>query len=117
MPIPPCGQRWRYLAAVPGLATVWKAGWPGACAAVLVTVVIVVYRLLAERERRKTLFVTYLHAPAGTVVVQGQSSAGPQMWVRVGSDPGPVPAPIVIWRITPSPASRMRMGPAWRRRR
>ena len=44
----------RYLTAVPGLAAVWGAGWPGACAVVLAAAVIAAYRLLAERERRKT---------------------------------------------------------------
>ena len=80
----------RYLTAVPGLAAVWGAGWPGACAVVLVVVVIAAYRLLAERERRKTLLVTYLYAPVGTVMARGKDPAGPQLGVWVGGGHSPV---------------------------
>lgn len=105
----------RYLTAVPGLAAVWGAGWPGACAVVLVVVVIAAYRLLAERERRKTLLVTYLYAPVGTVMARGKDPAGPQLGVWVGGGHSPVPAPAAVLPIAPCPSGRAR--PARRRRR
>jgi hypothetical protein len=37
------------------------------------------YRLLAERERRKTLL-----APPGTVVFVNKGPGGPAMWLKVG---------------------------------
>jgi hypothetical protein len=92
MPIPP-GARWS-----PGtaLAACWAAGWPGACAVVSVVVLTAIYRLLAERERRKVLLDIYLNAPAGTEVVQGRGPAGPPMRVRVGNDNQPPATSIVM---------------------
>ena len=49
--------------------------WWSAVAMVIVIFGILLYRLLAERARRKTLESTYHYAPAGTIVVQGE---GPQ---------------------------------------
>jgi hypothetical protein len=46
------------------------------------------YRLLAERGRRKTLEAAFL-APANTVVVLGEGSGGPPMWVWVGTGQQP----------------------------
>ena len=48
-----------------------------------VTVVILGYRLLAERGRRKTL-TAISQAPANTVVFLGKGPGGPSMWVWVG---------------------------------
>jgi hypothetical protein len=71
--------------------------WWEPCAAGVIVAGILIYRLLAERERRKTLEATYRHAPAGTVVVLGEGPGGPLMWIRVGEDqrpeqPSPAPA-------------------------
>jgi hypothetical protein len=57
-----------------------------------------IYRLLAERERRRTLEATYRYAPPGTVVVQGEGPGGPPMWIRVGEGQRaePLPAQPVI---------------------
>jgi hypothetical protein len=45
-----------------------------------------VWRLLAERARRRTLLDVATRAPAGTQVVQGDGAGGPAMWISVGSD-------------------------------
>jgi hypothetical protein len=85
MPIPPCA-RWReHLVPGAALAACWTAGWPGACAVVSTVVLVAVYRLLCEHERRKMLLEVYLNAPAGTEVFQGGGPTGPPMRVRVGN--------------------------------
>ncbi|GAX58729.1 hypothetical protein [Streptomyces olivochromogenes] len=43
---------------------------------------------LAERRRRATLLELVRHAPAGTVVVQGEGRGGPAMSVQIGSRDG-----------------------------
>jgi hypothetical protein len=73
-------------------------GWPGVCAGVSVVFVALVYRLLAEWQRRKTLLATYLYAPAGTIVVQGHGPAGAPLWVRVG---GGSPSTVIVWVTSP----------------
>jgi hypothetical protein len=85
--------------------------WWSAVAMVIVIFGILVYRLLAERARRKTLESTYRYAPAGTIVVQGEGPGGPPMRIRVGEGPRPEPAAtIVLQRIQ----ERRRFIP-WRR--
>lgn len=42
------------------------------------------YRLLAERQRRKTLLALASRAPAGTVVFVDKGPGGPAMWLTVG---------------------------------
>lgn len=76
--------------------------------------VVLAYRLLAERQRRKTLLTTYLCAPGGTIVVQGEGPAGPPMWVWVGEGSRSVPPTVMVWATPPS-VSRSR-ALLWRRR-
>jgi hypothetical protein len=74
--------------------------WWSAAVMIVVIFGILLYRLLAERERRKTLEATYRYAPAGTVVVQGEGPGGPPMWIQVGEGPRPEhPATIVLEHI------------------
>ncbi len=63
--------------------------WWQTAAAVAIPAGILIYRLLAERVRRKTLETTYRHAPAGTVVVLGEGPGGPPMWIQVGEGQRP----------------------------
>lgn len=87
------------------------ASWWGACVVIVVIFGILLYRLLAERERRKTLEVTYLYAPANTVVVQEEGPGGPPMWIRVGDGPRPEPSAVFIRVQTAQSQVR-----SWRRR-
>ena len=50
----------------------------------VVPAVVAGYRLLAERERRKTLVALALRAPGGTVVFVDKGPGGPAMWLTVG---------------------------------
>jgi hypothetical protein len=68
----------------PVLLMTHAVSWSAGCSVIVITLGVLIYRLLAERERRKTLEVTYRHAPAGTVVVQGDGPGVPRMWIRVG---------------------------------
>lgn len=76
---------------------VHAATWPAALTVAGITLAVLIYRLLAERGRRKTLEATF-QAPAGTMVALGKGPAGPSMWVLVGEGrpEQPQPAP-VIW--------------------
>jgi hypothetical protein len=47
------------------------------------------YRLSAERERRRTLIELVTYAPANTVVVMEKGPGGPAVWVRVGDGEPP----------------------------
>ena len=51
----------------------------------LIAAVAAVESGLAERQRRATLLTLVRHAPAGTVVVQGEGRGGPAMSVQIGS--------------------------------
>jgi hypothetical protein len=51
---------------------------------VSVVLLMVIYRLVAERERRRVLLDIYLSAPAGTEVVHDGGPAGPSLRVQVG---------------------------------
>jgi hypothetical protein len=67
--------------------------------AVLVPLVLMgVFRLLAEWQRRTTLVALMRHAPGGTVVIQQRGLGGPPMWVWVGNGPRPpvVVIPVVV---------------------
>src|SRR4029077_11957907 len=65
------------------LSAVHVLSWPGACAVIVSVFGILVYRLLAERARRKTLEATFRAAPPNTVVVQDGGPGRPAMRVRV----------------------------------
>lgn len=84
--------RWAMVSA--GATAFHVLAWPytGGVAAA-----IGVYRLLAERTRRKTLVDLVSHAPAGTIVVMEKGPGGPAMWVRVGREPQ-FPPPPEVWR-------------------
>lgn len=77
-----------------GAVTVHVLAWPYTAAVLAVTAV---YRLLAERSRRKTLVEVVTRAPAGTIVVMEKGPGGPAMWVRVG-DGLQVPPRPEVWR-------------------
>ena len=77
-------------AAGAGVAAVHVLAWPYTAAVLAATAV---YRLLAERGRRKTLIDLVSHAPAGTIVVMERGPGGPAMWVRVGNGPQLPPRP------------------------
>ena len=68
-------------AASAGAAAVHTLAWPYTA---LILAVTAVYRLLAERARRKTVMDVVSHAPAGTIVVMEKGPGGPAMWIRVG---------------------------------
>jgi hypothetical protein len=84
----------RWAVASTGAAAVHVLAWPYAAAILAVTAV---FRLLAERGRRKTLVDLVLRAPTGTIVVMEKGPGGPAMWVRVGSELQFPPRP-EVWR-------------------
>jgi hypothetical protein len=84
----------RWAVASAGAVTVHVLAWPYTAAVLAVTAV---YRLLAERSRRKTLVEVVTRAPAGTIVVMEKGPGGPAMWVRVG-DGLQVPPRPEVWR-------------------
>ncbi len=59
----------------------------GAALAVLLVALRFGYRLLAEAQRRSTLAQVVTRAPGGSVIMQEKSSAGPAMWIWVGTAP------------------------------
>jgi hypothetical protein len=77
-----------------GTAAVHVLAWPYTA---VVLAAAAVYRLLAERARRRTLIDLVSHAPAGTIVVMERGPGGPAMWVRVGDGP-PLPPRAEVWR-------------------
>ena len=77
-----------------GAAAVHVLAWPYAAVVLAATAV---YRLLAERARRKTLIDLVSHAPAGTIVVMEKGPGGPAMWVKVGDGPQ-FPPRAEVWR-------------------
>lgn len=80
------------------LFAVHMVSWPGACMVIVTAFATLAYRLLAERERRKTLETTYRYAPARTVVVQDDGPGGPPMRIWVGEGERPQP-PIISVRV------------------
>lgn len=53
-----------------------------------------VYHLLAERSRRKTLVAVFHTAPVDSIVMQGRGPGCPELWVRVGTDSGSGESPV-----------------------
>jgi hypothetical protein len=84
----------RWAVASAGAAAVHILAWPYTAAVLAATAV---YRLLAERARRKTLVDLVSRAPAGTIVVMEKGPGGPAMWVRVGDGPQ-FPPRAEVWR-------------------
>jgi hypothetical protein len=77
-----------------GAVAVHVLAWPYTA---VVLAAAVVYRLLAERARRKTLVDLVSHAPAGTIVVMEKGPGGPAMWLRIGDGPRFSPR-AEVWR-------------------
>ena len=77
-----------------GAAAVHMLAWPYIAAVLAATAI---YRLLAERARRKTVVDVVSHAPAGTIVVMERGPGGPAMWVKVGDGPQ-FPLRAEVWR-------------------
>jgi hypothetical protein len=69
-----------------GTAALHAVTWPYSVAVLAVTAL---YRLSAERERRKTLIDLVTSAPANTVVIMDKGPGGPAVWVRVGDGGSP----------------------------
>ncbi len=84
----------RWAVASAGATAVHILAWPYTAAILAATAV---YRLLAERVRRKTLVDLVSRAPAGTIVVMEKGPGGPAMWVRVGDGPQ-FPPRAEVWR-------------------
>jgi hypothetical protein len=78
-----------------GAAAVHVLAWPYTAVVLAATAV---YRLLAERARRKTLVDLVSRAPTGTIVVMGKGPGSPAMWVRVGDGPQFPPPRGEVWR-------------------
>jgi len=78
------------------LSAAHMVSWPDACAVIVTVLAILAYRLLAERERRKTLEATYRYAPAKTIVVQDDGPGGPPMRIWVGEGERPQPPTISV---------------------
>ena len=66
------------------LPAVHVLSWPGACAVIVTVFGTLVYRLLAERARRKTLEAAFRAAPPDTVVIQDAWPGGPAMRIWIG---------------------------------
>jgi hypothetical protein len=77
-----------------GAAAVHVLAWPYTAVVLVATAV---YRLLAERARRKTLVDLVSRAPTGTIVVMEKGPGGPAMWVKVGDGPQ-FPPRGEVWR-------------------
>lgn len=76
-----------------GAVAVHVAAWPYTAALLTFRAV---YRLLAERARRKTLVELVSHSPAGTIVVMEKGPGGPAMGIRVGGEMQCQP-PVEVW--------------------
>lgn len=91
---------------LPGPQALWGLG--------TFVVISMIYRLLAERERRIALDHIFTHAPGGSVIFQEKSLAGPAMSVWVGTGPYPPPNTIHVvihppagpWQLPPSGGDR-----------
>jgi hypothetical protein len=90
------------------LFAVHVVSWPAAGAVVMTVLAVLAYRLLAERERRKTLEATYRYAPPKTVVVLDDGPGGPPMriWVGERERPQPPVIPLHVSRQRPLPLRR-----------
>lgn len=79
------------------MAAPHMVSWPGAGMVIVTVTCILIYRLLAERGRRKTLLELCRNAREGTVVVLGRGPGGPEMRVQVGAGPQqPSPAAVSL---------------------
>ncbi|MEV4638424.1 hypothetical protein AB0J80_13840 [Actinoplanes sp. NPDC049548] len=72
--------------ALPSAQAIWAFG-------VLMTLSMI-YRLLAEWQRRITVDHIFAHAPGGSVIFQDKSMAGPAMSIWVGAGPYPPPTTV-----------------------
>jgi hypothetical protein len=90
------------------LFAVHVVSWPAACAVIVTVLAVLAYRLLAERERRKTLEATYRYAPPKTVVALDDGPGGPPMrvWVGEGERPQPPVVSVPALRQRPLPPRR-----------
>jgi hypothetical protein len=84
----------RWAVASVGVTAVHVLAWPYTAAILAATAV---YRLLAERARRKTLVDLVSRAPADTIVVMEKGPGGPAMWIKVGGGPQ-FPPRSEVWR-------------------
>jgi hypothetical protein len=84
------------------------ATWWTALTVAGIVLAVLIYRLLAERGRRKTLQATF-QAPAGTMVALGKGPAGPSMLVLVGEGQRPEQPAVAIW-VCHRSATRVRSG-------
>ncbi len=66
------------------VAVVHFLAWPYAVVAIFAAVIVLGYRLLAERVRRRTLIDLVTRAPSGTIVIMESGPGGPAVWIRVG---------------------------------
>jgi hypothetical protein len=90
------------------LFAVHVVSWPAVCAVIVIVLATLAYRLLAERERRKTLEATYRYAPPKTVVVLDDGPGGPPMriWVGEGEPRQPPVISVHVPRQWPLPPRR-----------
>ena len=72
--------------------------WPVACEMVAALLILLGFRLVAERARRRTLIEACAYAPGGTVIFQEAGPGGPAMWVWIGDGqrPGPPDASVAL---------------------
>jgi hypothetical protein len=76
--------------------------WPAVGATLAPLVLMGVFRLLSERQRRTTLVALMRHAPEGTVVIHHRGPDGLPMWILLiwigdGRHP-PVVPPVLVLR-------------------
>jgi len=85
------------------------ASWPTACAMVVALLILLGYRLVAERSRRRTLIEMCAYAPGGTVIFQKAGPGGPAMcvWIGDGQRPGLPDASVVVLPAELRSASRV----------
>jgi hypothetical protein len=69
-----------------------------------------VYRLLAEWQRRITFDHVFQNAPGGSVIIQEKSLAGPAMSIWVGAGPYPQPSTVHVVIHTPEHQHRFLTG-------
>jgi hypothetical protein len=100
----PAGPGWTGRLA---LLAAHAASWWTALAVAGVVLASLVFRLLAERSRRKTLEAAF-RAPARTLVIMDKGPGGPAMWVWVGENQSSEQPEPVTW-VHPSSAAQVRL--------
>lgn len=72
-----------------------ESGWPEwlpagvmSWSTVVVAIAVLIYRLLAEWQRRRTLLALLREAPTGTLIFQGKGVGGAEMCIVVGPEVG-----------------------------